>query len=75
MPDIFSLREALLSEVEPGTTRCGMERVNINSVINDLASADGYHPDTAPHDAEWGERFFHITDPDGHELSFAWPLR
>ena len=22
-------------------------------------------------DAEWGERFFHITDPDGHELSFA----
>jgi len=22
-----------------------------------------------------GERFFHLTDPDGHELSFAWPLR
>ncbi len=19
----------------------------------------------------WGERFFHISDPDGHELSFA----
>jgi catechol 2,3-dioxygenase-like lactoylglutathione lyase family enzyme len=35
----------------------------------------GYHPSTAPRDAEWGERFFHITDPDGHELSFAWPLR
>jgi catechol 2,3-dioxygenase-like lactoylglutathione lyase family enzyme len=34
-----------------------------------------YHPSTAPRDAEWGERFFHITDPDGHELSFAWPLR
>ena len=31
-------------------------------------------PDTAPRDAEWGERFFHITDPDGHELSFASPL-
>ena len=28
-----------------------------------------------PRDAEWGERFFHITDPDGHELSFAWPTR
>jgi catechol 2,3-dioxygenase-like lactoylglutathione lyase family enzyme len=27
-----------------------------------------------PRDAEWGERFFHITDPDGHELSFARPL-
>ena len=37
--------------------------------------AAGYQPDTAPRDAEWGERFFHVTDPDGHELSFAWPLR
>lgn len=36
--------------------------------------AAGMTPDTAPRDAEWGERFFHITDPDGHELSFAWPL-
>jgi catechol 2,3-dioxygenase-like lactoylglutathione lyase family enzyme len=37
--------------------------------------AAGYRPDTAPRDAEWGGRFFHLTDPDGHELSFAWPLR
>ena len=37
--------------------------------------AAGHRPDTAPRDAEWGERFFHLTDPDGHELSFAWPLR
>jgi uncharacterized glyoxalase superfamily protein PhnB len=36
--------------------------------------ASGYQPDTAPRDAAWGERFFHITDPDGHELSFACPL-
>jgi catechol 2,3-dioxygenase-like lactoylglutathione lyase family enzyme len=36
--------------------------------------AAGCPPDTAPRDAEWGERFFHLTDPDGHELSFAWPL-
>jgi catechol 2,3-dioxygenase-like lactoylglutathione lyase family enzyme len=36
--------------------------------------AAGYRPDTAPRDADWGERFFHLTDPDGHELSFAWPL-
>jgi len=27
-----------------------------------------------PHDGEWGERFFHLIDPDGHELSFARPL-
>ena len=39
------------------------------------AIAAGYRPDTEPRDAQWGERFFHITDPDGHELSFAWPLR
>jgi hypothetical protein len=25
-------------------------------------------------DADWGERFFHFADPDGHELSFAQPL-
>jgi uncharacterized glyoxalase superfamily protein PhnB len=35
----------------------------------------GIRPDTAPRDASWGERFFHLTDPDGHELSFARPLR
>ena len=38
------------------------------------AIAAGYRPDTTPRDAEWGERFFHLTDPDGHELSFASPL-
>jgi len=36
--------------------------------------AAGLTPGTAPRDAEWGERFFHVTDPDGHELSFACPL-
>ncbi len=28
-----------------------------------------------PRDAAWGERYFHLHDPDGHELSFAKPLR
>ncbi len=37
--------------------------------------AAGYRPQAPPRDAEWGERYFHLTDPDGHELSFAWPLR
>ncbi len=27
-----------------------------------------------PKNAAWGERFFHVTDPDGHELSMAQPL-
>ena len=31
----------------------------------------GLSADTAPADAPWGERYFHITDPDGHELSLA----
>jgi catechol 2,3-dioxygenase-like lactoylglutathione lyase family enzyme len=34
----------------------------------------GFEPTTAPTDAPWGERYFHIRDPDGHELSFARPL-
>ncbi len=31
----------------------------------------GYAPETTPVDAPWGERYFHLRDPDGHELSFA----
>jgi catechol 2,3-dioxygenase-like lactoylglutathione lyase family enzyme len=34
----------------------------------------GFEPDTSPADASWGERYFHIRDPHGHELSFARPL-
>ncbi len=33
----------------------------------------GFHPES-PRDASWGERYFHMPDPDGHELSFARPL-
>lgn len=36
--------------------------------------AAGVPPQMPPRDAPWGERFFHVTDPDGHELSFARPL-
>lgn len=31
----------------------------------------GHQSQTEPADAPWGERYFHILDPDGHELSFA----
>ncbi|MGA7125180.1 MAG: VOC family protein [Chthoniobacterales bacterium] len=34
---------------------------------------NGFHPNS-PHDALWGERYFHMRDPDGHEISFARPL-
>jgi catechol 2,3-dioxygenase-like lactoylglutathione lyase family enzyme len=33
----------------------------------------GFRPES-PQDASWGERYFHVSDPDGHELSFACPL-
>ena len=31
-------------------------------------------PSFAPRNAVWGERYFHIVDPDGNELSFARPI-
>ena len=34
----------------------------------------GFRPER-PRDAPWGERYFHMRDPDGHELSFARPHR
>ena len=33
----------------------------------------GFNPEK-PQDASWGERYFHMPDPDGHELSFARPI-
>ena len=48
-------------------------------VVFHLDDVDAYHrslvesglePET-PRDAAWGERYFHLADPDGHELSFA----
>lgn len=37
--------------------------------------AAGLAPNHLPQDASWGERFFHISDPDNHELSFAQLLK
>jgi hypothetical protein len=30
--------------------------------------------ETKPKDAKWGERFFHMRDPDNYQLAFATPL-
>ena len=38
------------------------------------ALAKGFVPLTSPANADGGERYFHIHDPDGHELSFARPF-
>ena len=34
---------------------------------------NGLQPES-PRDASWGERYFHLPDPDGNELSFARPI-
>ena len=34
----------------------------------------GLNPEK-PQDGNWGERFFHMRDPDGHEISFAQLIR
>ncbi len=36
--------------------------------------SNGFAAETQPRDADWGERYFHMRDPAGHELSFAKPL-
>ena len=33
-----------------------------------------WRPNSAHGMRSWGERYFHIIDPDGHELSFARPI-
>lgn len=41
----------------------------------DHACAAGILPEMEPRDGPWAERYFHLTDPDGHELSFAMPIK
>ena len=45
-------------------------RVDDADVFHRALGVQGLTTDS-PRDAPWGERFFHIADPDGHELSFA----
>ncbi len=47
--------------------------LDVDSLYASVIAA-GCGPDTASRDTEWGERFFHLANPDGHELSFAWPF-
>ena len=71
----FRLGEALVNLVASSS----YQQQAWGRVIFRVTDADTYHksltaaglqPDD-PKDASWGERFFHILDPDGHELSFA----
>jgi len=42
--------------------------------VHDRLVAAGVTPSFAPADAPWGERYFHVLDPAGHEVSIARPL-
>ncbi|HEX2500773.1 MAG TPA: VOC family protein [Methylomirabilota bacterium] len=59
----------------PGTRWEWWGRVIIHvddvDALHARAVSAGLGPHAKPRDAEWGERYFHMTDPDGHELSFA----
>jgi len=65
-----------LQLVESVDTRWGRTIVHVDDVdaIHARAVAAGLRPTMAPSDAPWGERYFHLDDPDGHELSLARPL-
>jgi len=42
--------------------------------VHAAALAAGLSPLMAPSDAPWGERYFHIDDPSGHQIAIAKPL-
>ena len=46
---------------------------DVDSLYEQLLAL-GLSPSTKPTDASWGERYFHIDDPDSNELSFARPI-
>ena len=41
---------------------------------NDASISELVSFENEPINASWGERFFHILDPDGYQLSFAMPI-
>jgi len=53
-----------------GWGRCVIHVSNVDAMY-DLAVQGGLRAEFPPRDAPWGERYFHIRDPMGHELSFA----
>jgi catechol 2,3-dioxygenase-like lactoylglutathione lyase family enzyme len=69
--------DAILN-LEQGTSNSGWGRLifHVKDVDQLWADLKARGLDAArPRDASWGERYFHLHDPDGHELSFAKPLR
>jgi catechol 2,3-dioxygenase-like lactoylglutathione lyase family enzyme len=65
-----------LQRVDAVETGWGRFVVHVDDVdaVHQRAVDAGLSPTMAPSDAPWGERYFHIDDPDGHEVSLARPL-
>ena len=69
--------ESAILNLEQGETETRWGRLifhvaDVDSFWTHLKQS-GLNPET-PRDASWGERYFHMRDPDGHELSFARPI-
>lgn len=83
----FELRDGYLNvsaasdrEAPPAGSAAGSSAGSWGRVIFYVEDVDALHaralelglePEAPPRDAQWGERFFHLRDPDGHQLSFA----
>jgi catechol 2,3-dioxygenase-like lactoylglutathione lyase family enzyme len=70
-------QDAILN-LEQGTSSSGWGRLIFH--VRDVDEAWGHLKARGldaqrPQDASWGERYFHLQDPDGNELSFAKLLR
>ncbi|WP_436795585.1 VOC family protein [Actinospongicola halichondriae] len=65
-----------LQAIDAVDSRWGRFIVHVDDVdaLHQRAIDAGLTPSMSPSDAPWGERYFHISDPDGHEVSFARPL-
>jgi catechol 2,3-dioxygenase-like lactoylglutathione lyase family enzyme len=75
--------EALIASFDPtfvaGSAKSGgslaflcADPAEVNATYNDLVTA-GYHSHREPWDAEWGQRYAVIHDPDGYAIDlFAW---
>jgi catechol 2,3-dioxygenase-like lactoylglutathione lyase family enzyme len=70
-------KSAILNLEQGGTvTRWGRVIFHVSNVdaLWTHLNERRFHPEV-PQDASWGERYFHMLDPDGHQLSFARPLQ
>ena len=66
-----------LIAAEPGSGFWGRAIFYVDDVdaFHAQAIQAGLTPEFEPRDAPWRERYFHIVDPEGNEISFARPLK